>query len=86
MWHYALELDNSSKKLCTIITSFDKTRCNRFPTKLKYLPGIAKEIIKNICRHVEDTDVYIDDVGAFTQKGWENHIQLFHQNLTTPRG
>ena len=25
--------------------------------------------------------MYIDDVGAFTQKGWENHIQLLDQIL-----
>ena len=32
-------------------------------------------------KHVEDTDVYIDDVGAFTMAGWDNHVKLLDKIL-----
>ena len=36
---------------------------------LKWSPEFPQEVIENIFRHLEDTDIYIDDVGAFKQVG-----------------
>ena len=41
---------------------------------LKYSPDIAQEVMEDIFRHIDDTDVYIDDVGAFTKDDWNNHL------------
>ena len=70
-------MDNPSRELCTIIMSFGKLKYNRFHIGLKCSPDISQEIMENLFRHVEDTDVYIHGLGTFTQKGWENHIMLF---------
>ena len=32
-------------------------------------------------RYIDDTDVYIDDVGAFTKDGWDNHLKLLDKIL-----
>ena len=48
---------------------------------LKCSPDIAQEVMENIFRHIEDTDVYIDDVGAFTMAGWNNHVKLLDKIL-----
>ncbi len=41
----------------------------------------AKELIENIFQDVEDAEVYIDDIGAFSQS-WDDHIALLRTILT----
>jgi hypothetical protein len=42
---------------------------------LKCFPDIAQSIIENVLRGIEDVDVYIDDVGAFSTS-WTKHCEL----------
>ena len=37
--------------------------------------------MENIFRHIDDIDVYIDDVEAFTKDGWDNHLKLLDKIL-----
>ncbi len=37
--------------------------------------------MENIFHDVEDAEVYIDDIGAFSNS-WEHHIKLLHTILT----
>jgi hypothetical protein len=48
---------------------------------LKCSPDYAQEVMENIIRDVEDAEVYIDDIGAFSQS-WDSHMALLCTILT----
>ena len=48
---------------------------NRLSMGLKCSPDYAQEVMENIFRDINDAEVYIDDIGAFSHS-WEDHLQL----------
>jgi hypothetical protein len=75
MQYYTFELDKESQDLCTIITTFVEFKYLRLPMGLKCSQDIAQAIIENVLSDIEDADVYIDDVGAFSSN-WDHHNNL----------
>jgi hypothetical protein len=69
------ELVKESQDLCTIITPFGKYKYLRLPMGLKCSPDITQAAMENELSAIEDADIYIDDVGAFSND-WEHHINL----------
>jgi transposase InsO family protein len=81
MQYYTFELDEASKNLCTICTPFGNYRYNRLPMGVKQSSDVAQEIMENLFRDLDEVDVYMDDVGCFSNS-WEEHLQSLHKVLT----
>ena len=81
MMYYALELDDESKELCTIVTPYGKFAYQRMAMGLKTSPDEAQAIIEEVLRGL-DLEAYIDDIGIFTNGSYEEHIKAIQAVLT----
>ncbi len=73
--YYTFKLDVASKDLTMIVTPFGKYRYNVLPMGRTCSPDFAQETMENIFRKATNTEVYIDDIGAFSNS-WECHMSL----------
>ncbi len=80
MQYFTFEFDEESKDLCTAATPFSKFKYNRLPMRLKCSPDFAQDVMEDIFWEIEDAEVYIDDIGAFSNS-WEEHMALLCKNL-----
>jgi hypothetical protein len=75
MQYYTFELDKEGQDLCFIITPLGKYKYSRLPIRLKCSPDIAQAAMENVLSDIDDADVYIDDIVAFSND-WDHHVNL----------
>ncbi|KAL7474461.1 hypothetical protein ACHAW6_000433 [Cyclotella cf. meneghiniana] len=80
MQYYTIELDEESQDLCIILIPFGKYTYLRCLTGLQRSPHIAESIMENVLSEIEDANVYIDYVGAFS-KDCNHRIRLLAEIL-----
>ena len=81
MQFYTFCLDEESRKLCTIVTPFGTFCYNKISIGLKTAPGFAQARMEEVLRSIEDIEIYIDDIGVFTDS-WEKHLAILTQVLS----
>eukprot|EP00957_Ditylum_brightwellii_P162355 12362568-Ditylum_brightwellii.AAC.1 len=80
MQYYMLKLDKESQDVCTICAPFGMYKYKRLPMGLKCSQDFAHTAMENVLCGIEDADVYIDNVEAFSDN-CESHIKLTDENL-----
>jgi Reverse transcriptase (RNA-dependent DNA polymerase) len=75
MQYYTFELDDTSKKLCSICTPFGNYQYNHLPMGISQAPDISQEKMEDLFRNFNEVDVYIDDIRVFSND-WDMHCVL----------
>jgi hypothetical protein len=78
MCYYTYELDDESAELCVILTPYGKYKYKRLPLGIKQSPDFAQEIIEDVLCGLDKCEVYIDDVGTFSNS-WEEHLRTLDE-------
>ena len=81
MQFYTFMLDDESQNLCVTVTPYGNYKYLRLPMGVKQSPDIAQEIMEDVLRDVPEAEVYIDDIGIFTND-WPSHLQALHNVLS----
>mmetsp|Transcript_27436 Transcript_27436/g.40868 ORF Transcript_27436/g.40868 Transcript_27436/m.40868 type:complete len:1328 (-) Transcript_27436:212-4195(-) len=75
MMFYSIGLTDRAKDLCCITTPFGNFRYTRAPMGLRNSPAFAQSIIEDTLRDIDDMEVYIDDVGVWSND-WSSHLEV----------
>jgi len=75
MMFYAIELTDRAKELCVISTHFGNFQYERAPMGLRNSPAFAQSIIEDTLRDIDECEVYIDDVGVWSND-WKSHLTV----------
>ena len=74
MGYYHIELDLSSKKLCTIVLPWGKYEYQKLPMGLCNSPDIFQEKMSHLFQDLEYIREYIDDLLVTTKSTFQDHL------------
>jgi putative transposase len=73
MQYYTFELDESSKEVCTICMPFGNYKYNCYQWVFHRFQTFCKKLWKTCFVASKGVDIYIDDVGVFSND-WDTHL------------
>jgi hypothetical protein len=79
MGYYHIELDMSSKALCTIVLPWGKSEYQRLPMGLCNSPDIFQEKMTSLMAGLEFVRAYIDDLLCITKGDWDDHLEKLEE-------
>ena len=80
MQYYTFAIDKKTQELCTIGMPFGKFRYLCLPMGIKVSPDIAQEIMEDVFRCLDDVEVYINDIGIFSNN-FDDYIRATKEFL-----
>jgi hypothetical protein len=66
MQYYTFELTDRASYWCAIVTPFGTFRYKCLPMGVTLSPDTAQQIMNEIFEDMEKTEVYLDDIGVFS--------------------
>ena len=69
------KLTENAKNMCVIATPFGNIQYKRATMGLQNSPAFAQACMEEVLRDIPEVDVYIDDIGIFTDS-WDRHIEV----------
>ncbi len=67
MQYYRFELDEESKDLCGIITSFDQYKEKSLPISLKFTPDFDQKFFEQVLQWANNVNIFLDNIGIFSE-------------------
>ncbi len=80
MQYYTFELNEPCQELCDIVTPFGNYKYKHLPMGFKCTPDFAQQVMKEVLCDMDDTGVYLDNIGAFSFT-WEHYVLLLYKIL-----
>ena len=78
---YTFELDDAAQKLCVISTPFGLFKYLRLPMGLTNSPDVFQSVMYPLFQDMKEVDVFIDDIGIFTNTSFDHHLQIVQEVL-----
>ena len=74
MGYYHIQLDPTSRTLCTIVLPSGKYEYQKLPMGLCNSPDIFQEKMNELFFGLDYVREYIDDILVLTKSTWEDHL------------
>ncbi len=81
MGFYTFQLDEEAQKLCVISTPFGLYAYLRLPMGLTNSPDVFQSVMHPLFQDILAVDVFIDDIGVFTNSSLEDHLTIVKKVL-----
>ncbi|MGH3054181.1 MAG: RNase H-like domain-containing protein, partial [Gaiellaceae bacterium] len=75
MGYFHLELDSSSRELCTIVVPWGKYRFKRLPLGVHPAVDIFQAVMQSLFQDFDKVRVFLDDLKLTTSESFEDHLK-----------